>query len=84
MTLKIGDACHIQNNGCKYFTVMWIPTISTHHKYYDFKILIFNNISSIDIGTSEDELFITFSNYGVSSVWMSQDGGVNWIEKESR
>ena len=41
------------------------------------------NISSIDIGTSEDELFVTFSNYGVSSVWMSQDGGDNWIEKES-
>ena len=40
------------------------------------------NISSIDVGSSDDELFVTFSNYGVSSIWMSQDGGSIWIEKE--
>jgi hypothetical protein len=41
------------------------------------------NISSIDIGSSEDELLVTFSNYGVSSVWVSQNGGMSWFEKES-
>ena len=41
------------------------------------------NISSIDIGLSEDEIFVTFSNYGVSSIWFSSDGGTNWIEKET-
>jgi len=41
------------------------------------------NISSIDIGSSENELLVTFSNYGVSSIWYTQDGGSNWEEKES-
>ena len=41
------------------------------------------NISSIDIGSNEDELLVTFSNYGVSSIWMSQNGGITWFEKES-
>jgi len=41
------------------------------------------NISSIAIGSSEDVLLVTFSNYGVSSVWFTQDGGDNWEEKES-
>jgi len=41
------------------------------------------NISSLDIGSSENELFVTFSNYGVSSIWMSQDGGTSWIPKET-
>ena len=41
------------------------------------------NISSIDIGSNEDEILVTFSNYGVSSVWITADGGMNWEEKES-
>tara|TARA_B100000941_G_scaffold199080_2_gene144461 strand:- start:796 stop:3345 length:2550 start_codon:yes stop_codon:yes gene_type:complete len=41
------------------------------------------NISSIDIGSSENELLVTFSNYGVSSIWYTEDGGLNWEEKES-
>ncbi len=41
------------------------------------------NISSIDIGSNINEIFVTFSNYGVSSVWMSVDGGLSWNEKES-
>lgn len=41
------------------------------------------NISSIAIGSSEDILVVTFSNYGVSSVWFTNDGGVNWQEKET-
>ncbi len=40
------------------------------------------NISSVDIGKTEDELLVTFSNYGVSSVWHSNDGGSSWLEKE--
>ena len=35
-------------------------------------------ISGIDIGSSEDEIIITFSNYGVESVWLTDDGGTNW------
>ncbi len=40
------------------------------------------NISCVAIGESEDNLLVTFSNYGVSSVWLTTDGGDTWIEKE--
>jgi photosystem II stability/assembly factor-like uncharacterized protein len=38
------------------------------------------NISSINIGKSEDVLLVTFSNYGVSSVFVSFNGGQNWSD----
>ncbi|WP_109438062.1 MULTISPECIES: T9SS type A sorting domain-containing protein [Aquimarina] len=41
------------------------------------------NISSIDLGENEEEILVTFSNYGISSVWYTNDGGISWIEKES-
>ncbi len=37
-------------------------------------------ISSIAIGGSEDTLLVTFSNYGVPSVWQTYDGGDNWTD----
>ncbi len=40
------------------------------------------NISAIAIGGSGDTLLVTFSNYGVSSVWQTTDGGATWQEKE--
>lgn len=40
------------------------------------------NISSVAIGGSEDTLLVTFSNYGVSSVWQSFNGGNDWFECE--
>jgi photosystem II stability/assembly factor-like uncharacterized protein len=39
-------------------------------------------ISGIDIGESENHLLITYSNYGVTSVWETTDGGNTWIDKE--
>jgi photosystem II stability/assembly factor-like uncharacterized protein len=41
------------------------------------------NISSISIGLSDNKILITFSNYGVTSVWESQNGGTSWTNKES-
>lgn len=41
------------------------------------------NISCVAIGENEDNLLVTFSNYGVSSVWLTKDGGTTWEEKES-
>lgn len=35
-------------------------------------------LSSVDIGGSEDTLVVTFSNYGVPSVWQTYDGGSVW------
>lgn len=40
------------------------------------------SISCIAIGESDDNLLVTFSNYGVSSVWLTMDGGDTWVEKE--
>ena len=39
-------------------------------------------ISSIEVGETEQTLLVTFSNYGVESVWLSLDGGQNWTNKE--
>ena len=41
------------------------------------------SISCVAHGGSEDTLLVTFSNYGVSSVWQTYDGGENWQEKET-
>jgi hypothetical protein len=40
------------------------------------------NIASVDIGKSEDTLLVTFSNYGVVSVFTTYDGGQNWVNCE--
>lgn len=40
------------------------------------------SISSIAIGKSEDTLMVTFSNYGVASVWQTCNGGQNWADIE--
>ncbi len=40
-------------------------------------------ISCIAIGGSDDTLLVTFSNYGISSVWQTYDGGATWEEKEA-
>ncbi|WP_370086748.1 T9SS type A sorting domain-containing protein [Ekhidna sp.] len=40
-------------------------------------------ISSIDVGSSDDELIVTFSNYGIASVWYTDDGGSTWIDKDN-
>jgi hypothetical protein len=40
------------------------------------------SISCVDLGSSENELIVTFSNYGVNSVWYSTDGGTSWASKE--
>jgi hypothetical protein len=36
------------------------------------------NISCINLGTNDNNLIMTFSNYGVTNVWVSTDGGTNW------
>ena len=40
------------------------------------------NISCVALGDAEDELLVVFSNFGVSSVWLTTDGGLNWKEVE--
>ena len=40
------------------------------------------SISSIALGDTEQEIYITFYNYGVSSVFYSSNGGASWQDKE--
>ncbi|SDS45466.1 Por secretion system C-terminal sorting domain-containing protein [Polaribacter sp. KT25b] len=40
------------------------------------------SISSIEFGVSENEIMVTFYNFGVESIWFTDDGGVNWMNKE--
>ena len=39
-------------------------------------------VSSISLGQSEDEILVTFSNYGVASVWHTTNGGDSWTNIE--
>jgi len=41
-----------------------------------------NYVSSIAIGESDDHLLITFSNYDVTHVYETKDGGANWVAKD--
>ena len=39
-------------------------------------------ISCIDVGTDNNELLVTLSNYGVQSVWYTTNGGATWTGKD--
>lgn len=43
----------------------------------------YGSVSCIDVGASENELLVTFSNYGVSSVWYTSNGGATWVNKDA-
>ncbi len=36
------------------------------------------NISSIELGTSEQNIIVAYSNYGVNNVWVTTNGGTSW------
>lgn len=40
------------------------------------------SISCIEIGGNDNELLVTFFNYGVTSVWYTNNGGSSWTNKE--
>jgi photosystem II stability/assembly factor-like uncharacterized protein len=42
----------------------------------------FGSISCIELGATENEIYVTFYNYGVTSVYYSPDGGSSWQNKE--
>jgi PKD repeat protein len=39
-------------------------------------------VSSVDIGANNNQIMVTYSNYGVTSVWETTNGGTNWYSKE--
>ena len=40
------------------------------------------SISAIEFGANENEIIVTFHNYGVANVWYSSNGGMSWSNKE--
>jgi trimeric autotransporter adhesin len=36
-------------------------------------------VNCINTGTNEQNLVITYSNYGVNNIWVSTNGGTNWV-----
>ena len=40
------------------------------------------SISAVNFGANEDEIIVTFHNYGVKSIWFTEDGGISWQNKE--
>ena len=40
------------------------------------------SISDIEFGNNENEIFVTFHNYGVKSIWYTKNGGTTWESKE--
>ncbi len=40
------------------------------------------SVSAVSVGGSDDTLLVSFSNYGVSSIWLTYDGGNEWMEKQ--
>lgn len=43
----------------------------------------FGSISCVELGDSEDDIYVTFYNYGVTSVFYSDNGGTSWQNKEA-
>lgn len=39
------------------------------------------SVSCIEIGASENELLVTFFNYGIAKIWYSSNGGTSWVDK---
>jgi hypothetical protein len=40
------------------------------------------SISDVEFGATNNDIFVTFQNYNVVSVWYSADGGITWQNKE--
>ena len=40
------------------------------------------SVSDVEFGQSENDIFVTFHNYNVASIWYSADRGLTWQNKE--
>ena len=36
------------------------------------------NIACVELGTTENNIIVAFSNYGINNLWVTSDGGTNW------
>ncbi len=40
------------------------------------------NVTCIELGANDNELIVTYSNFGIKSIWYTNDGGATWISKD--
>lgn len=40
------------------------------------------SVSDIEFGSNENQIFVTFHNYGVTNIWYTPNGGANWYSIE--
>lgn len=40
------------------------------------------SVSDIELGANENQIFVTFHNYGVTNIWYTLNGGTNWYSIE--
>ena len=58
-------------------------TISTTVAWTDITSPNFvGSVSDVEFGATENDIFVTFHNYNVVSIWYSADGGITWQNKE--
>jgi hypothetical protein len=58
-------------------------TISTTVTWTDITSPNFvGSVSDVEFGNTENDIFVTFHNYNVVSIWYSADRGVTWQNKE--
>ncbi|WP_338761522.1 T9SS type A sorting domain-containing protein [Bernardetia sp. ABR2-2B] len=41
------------------------------------------SVSSVEFGSTENQIVVTYSNYGSQNVWYTNDGGTTWTSKDS-
>ncbi len=69
--------------GLKNGTLLKVTNADTSPGWFDISDSSFvGSISNINFGANEDEIIVTFHNYGVASVWFTTDGGTTWANKE--
>lgn len=69
--------------GLKNGTLLKVTNADTTPVWFDIGDSNFlGSISNINFGANEDEIIVTFHNYGVASVWFTTDGGTTWANKE--
>lgn len=67
------------NNG----KVLRLLNANTTPTWADLSISTFvGTVSDIEYGANELEIFVTFQNYNVTSIWYTNDGGSTWLNKE--
>ena len=69
--------------GCRNGKLLRVATANTTPVWSDLTSPEFvGSISDVEYGSSNNEIYVTFHNYGVKSIWYTADSGISWENKE--